>query len=172
MPKLILTEGVRSSLKKPLGTLLQGSDHEIYDELASRISSDKPPRVVFVGDRVSKSALENGVRRDVLIVDNKEKRDQTAPLTALKSRTFRVRNDPGTIGSEAWAALHEAVESGDAVVVVDGEEDLLTLVAITVAPLGSHVVYGQPNEGVVLVRVDAKAKTMARSFMEAMNEIT
>ncbi|HMK82220.1 MAG TPA: DUF359 domain-containing protein, partial [Candidatus Bathyarchaeia archaeon] len=42
--------------------------------------------------------------------------------------------------------------------IVDGEEDLLVLVVIAVAPVGSLVVYGQPNEGIVLVNVTLAKK--------------
>jgi uncharacterized protein (UPF0218 family) len=123
-----------------------------------------------VGDAVSKRAITKGIRRDVMIVDNKEKRTQTKPLDVRTKRTFRVRNDPGTIGSEAWAAVSEAIESGDAIMIVEGEEDLLTLVAMAVAPLGSLVIYGQPGEGLVLVEVDDAAKKKAWCFLEVMTE--
>jgi len=168
LPKLILTEDVRASLKEPLGRLVLGSGPDAYDELAATISSKRPPRVIFVGDSVSKRALNRGIRRDVMIIDNKEKRTQTDPLGSLPSKTFRVRNDPGTIRSEAWAAVEEAIESGDAVMIVEGEEDLLTLVAMTVAPQGSLVIYGQPGEGLVIVEVDETARKKARSFLDDM----
>ena len=126
--------------------------------------------MIFVGDAVSRNAAAKDLRRDVMIIDNKEMRVQTKPLDAAAGRTFRVRNEPGTISPSAWAAVDEAVESGNAVMIVDGEEDLLTLVAMAVAPLGSFVIYGQPSEGVVLVEVDDEARKKAHSFLEAMNE--
>ena len=126
--------------------------------------------MIFVGDAVSRNATARDLRRDVVIIDNKEMRVQTKPLDASTGRTFRVRNEPGTISSNAWAAVDEAVETGNAVVIVDGEEDLLTLVAMAVAPLGSFVIYGQPDEGVVLVEVDDEARKKVHSFLEGMNE--
>jgi len=168
LAKLVLTEELRRSLKDPLGKLLPGSGPEIYEEISTAISVRKPPRVIFVGDAVAKNALKKGIRGDVMIVDNREKRTRTKPFDACATRIFRVRNDPGTIGSEAWAAVEEAVESGDAIMIVDGEEDLLTLVAIAVAPLGSFVMYGQPDEGLVMVEVDDSAKKRACSFLEGM----
>jgi len=168
LAKLVLTEELRRSLKDPLGKLLLGSGPEIYEEISTTISLKKPPRVIFVGDAVAKNALAKGIRRDIMIIDNRERRAQTEPLDVHATRIFRVRNDPGTIGSEAWAAVEEAVESGDAIMIVDGEEDLLTLVAMAVAPLGSFVIYGQPDEGLVLVEVDDSAKKSACSFLESM----
>jgi uncharacterized protein (UPF0218 family) len=170
LPKLVLTEDLRNSLKKPLGKLLQGSGHQVYDQLAETIFMKNPPCVVFVGDSVSQKAHSRAIRRDVMIVDSRERRGKTKPLQVVKTRTFRVRNDPGTISSEAWAAVEEAVESGDAIMIVDGEEDLLTLVAMAVSPLGSFVIYGQPNEGLVIVEVDDAARKMAWCFLEAMTK--
>lgn len=165
-----MPEELRSSLKHPLGKLLPESSSDIDEEIATAISAKKPPRVIFVGDAVSKRAVTKGIRRDVMIVDNKEKRAQTKPLEVRAKRTFRVRNDPGTIGSEAWAAVGEAINSGDAIMIVEGEEDLLTLVAMAVAPLGSLVIYGQPGEGLVLVEVDDAAKKKAWCFLEGMTK--
>jgi uncharacterized protein (UPF0218 family) len=170
LQKLVLTEELRSSLKQPLGRLFPGAGSETYKQISQLIALRKPPRVVFVGDAVSRNATAKGLRRDVMIIDNKEMRVQTKPLEAAVRRTFRVRNEPGTISSNAWAAVDEAVRSGNAVMIVDGEEDLLTLVAMAVAPLGSFVIYGQPGEGVVLVEVDGEARKKAHSFLEGMNE--
>ncbi len=51
---------------------------------------------------------------------------------------------------------------------VDGEEDLATLPAILYAPLGSAVVYGQPNEGSVLVMVTPEKKKQIENLMKQM----
>jgi len=170
LQKLVLTEELRSSLKQPLGRLFPGGGSETYEQINQLIALRKPPRVVFVGDVVSRNAAAKGLRRDVMIIDNKEMRVQTKPLDVAAGRTFRVRNEPSTISSNAWAAVHEAVECGNALMIVDGEEDLLTLVAMAVAPLGSFVIYGQPGQGVVLVQVDDEARKKAHSFLEGMNE--
>jgi hypothetical protein len=170
LARLILTEQLRRSLKQPLGKLFPGSGPEIYEEADKAISMRKPPRVIFVGDAVARNAVTKGIRRDVMIIDNKEKRTQTKPLDAYAKRTFRARNDPGSIGSQAWAAVEEAIESGDAMVIIEGEEDLLTLVAMAVAPLGSFVIYGQPGEGLVIVDVDSSARKSACALLESMTE--
>ena len=171
MTKFVLTEGVRSSLKAPLGTLFRGEGPEIYEEIRRLIALKRPARVVFVGDAVSRRALAVGLRRDVVIIDNKEMRAQTRSFDAPVKRTLCVRNDAGTISLGAWGAVEDAIESADTVVVVDGEEDLLTLVAMAVAPLGSFVVYGQPGEGLVLVEVDEEARKKVSSYLGAMTKI-
>jgi hypothetical protein len=52
---------------------------------------------------------------------------------------------------------------------VDGEEDLATLPAILATPVGGSVVYGQPDEGMVLVAVTPAARREARSLLGRMD---
>jgi hypothetical protein len=52
--------------------------------------------------------------------------------------------------------------------VVEGEEDLLTLVAVVEAPENSLVVYGQPREGLVVVKVDEKIKKRVKEIVDSM----
>ena len=68
---------------------------------------------------------------------------------------MKLVNSPGTISAASWEVIAEALRIGNSAVVVEGEEDLLVLVAVSVAPFLSLVVYGQPNVGIVLVRVSA-----------------
>ena len=53
---------------------------------------------------------------------------------------------------------------------VDGEEDLLALPAVLSSPEKSIVVYGQPGEGIVLVRVSAQSKKQVSKFVEQMQK--
>ena len=56
-----------------------------------------------------------------------------------------------------------------AMVLIDGEEDLLTIPAVIEAPLGAVVFYGQPLEGVVAVEVDERSKANARQILRLMS---
>lgn len=163
-----MTEELRDSLKKPLGRLLRGNGSEVYGELTGEILRSNPPRVILVGDAVSRNATTHRVRSDLMIIDNREMRDPTEAFRKKAKRTFLVRNDAGTISADAWVGVEEAVQHGDAIMIVDGEEDLLTLVAIMVAPLGSIVAYGQPNEGLVVVQVDDQTKERVSCLLDAM----
>jgi uncharacterized protein (UPF0218 family) len=60
-------------------------------------------------------------------------------------------------------------ESGTTLIVVNGEEDLATLPAVLAVPDGASVVYGQPDEGMVLVTADNAAKARARQLIEGMD---
>ena len=124
--------------------------------------------MILVGDTISRNALSAGITADVLILDNKEMRGGAVEFTHGKARLFRTVNPQGAIDLLAWEAVAEAVQSGDGAVLVDGEEDLLTLVAVIVAPVGSVVAYGQPAQGIVIVRVTAKKKSEIQAFVDEM----
>jgi uncharacterized protein (UPF0218 family) len=53
-------------------------------------------------------------------------------------------------------------------IVVKGEEDLLTLIAVLYAPENAFVVYGQPYSGIVVVKVSSERKTRVLEFLNAM----
>lgn len=169
MPKLVLTEAQRQLLRKPLGQLVTGTPSECNTTLKRVQETERPRRLILVGDTVSRNAIESGIKPDVIIIDHKEQRGQAVEFTFEKSRIFRTRNEPGTIDLLAWGAITEAIEKGDSAVLVDGEEDLLALVAVIVAPDGSLVVYGQPREGVVLVRASGEKKNEIRKIIDNMN---
>jgi hypothetical protein len=168
MPKLLLTEAQRQLLKKPLGELVTGTPSECSRKIKEVQDAEKPRRLILVGDTVSRNAIQSGIKPDVIIIDHKEKRSEAVEFTYEKTRVFRMRNEAGTIDLLAWSAIAEAIEKGDSAVIVDGEEDLLALVAVAAAPEGSLVVYGQPEEGVVLVRASMEMKNEIRRIVDDM----
>lgn len=170
VPKLLLTDSQRLSLKEPLGDLVTGNESECNRAIKTLQDTEKPSRLILVGDTVSRNAVLYGIRPDVMIIDHLEKRIEVAEFAYERPRIFRTRNDAGTIDLLAWSVVAEAVDKGESIVIVDGEEDLLTLAAVAVAPLGSAVVYGQPGEGVVIVRVSAQKKNEIMSIVDSMQK--
>ena len=80
-----------------------------------------------------------------------------------------VKNPQGTITQEAINAIQEAIQSKKQVnIVVDGEEDLLTLIVVLNAPLNALVIYGQPNKGIVVVKVTPQKKADAEKIWNAV----
>ena len=53
-------------------------------------------------------------------------------------------------------------------ILVDGEEDLLALPAIFLAPINSLVLYGQPNQGFVLVKITDTVRLIAMKILKEM----
>jgi len=82
---------------------------------------------------------------------------------------MRVTNPAGTIMPDAWRVISEAFKSKERVrVEVRGEEDLLALVCIALAPSSAAVLYGLPSQGVVVVRPDEAAKSRALDVLRRM----
>jgi uncharacterized protein (UPF0218 family) len=163
----VFNEELKERVRKPLGRLIHGTPSEtssiLIDELR-KVSG----KIIAVGDRVSRELSALGVRVDVYVVDDRIERQSVEPFTMRGAVELRCENEPGTISEDAYAAIRDAVNMNEPVVVrVRGEEDLLALVAIIEAPIGSLVIYGQPRMGVVLVDVDEKAKQNALSILGA-----
>jgi hypothetical protein len=125
--------------------------------------------LIVVGDVATAELLKAGVRPDVAVIDFLVMRsfvsnDVKKIIDGYNIPIIRVENPAGAISPE----LHHALETAKPPVkiVVRGEEDLATLPAVLTAPIGSLVVYGQPNEGVVLIEVTEEKKREFQSLLE------
>lgn len=163
---------MRMELKKPLGMLIQGTYNETLSQVKSIIDSEKPSAIISVGDAVSKNLVENGVLPKLVIVDNKVMRKKSTPVTVPAEKVITVVNPVGTITEEAVKAVKEAIECCSKVkIVVDGEEDLLTLIAALYAPENSFVIYGQPYQGVVVIKVTKEKRKEVTEILKAMESV-
>jgi uncharacterized protein (UPF0218 family) len=164
-----LPDDLRAKLKQPLGTLVRGSFAETMNKLKDMIQEERPPCIISVGDTVSKNLERNKILPQLSIIDNKSMRRTTRPLPSKADKTLHVRNAKATITDEAIVAIRDSLRGDGRVrIVVDGEEDLLTLVAILYAPDNSFVVYGQPYEGIVVTKATQSKKTEISGILERM----
>ncbi len=168
---LLLTPNLRKRLKAPLGLLIRGSPNQTTERLKKLIKEKKPEKLISIGDKVSETMIGSGISPNILVVDNKVMREPISPIEVEVDKTLQLRNPAGTITDEAWHVIKKAVDDkGRVKVLVDGEEDLLTLVAVTCAPENSIVVYGQPNEGIVVIEVTVDIKKSINRIIEEMEE--
>jgi uncharacterized protein (UPF0218 family) len=166
------TPQLRVKLKQPFGLLIRGTFSETMNQLILMVEREKPPMIVAVGDTVSQNLYKHGVKAQLLITDNKRKRKRSEQAVFPTKRIVRVKNPQGTITEEAIAAVQDALKSGEQVhIVVNGEEDLLALVAVWHAQDGSLVVYGQPGEGIVVVKVTPEKKAEALEIWKVMETV-
>ena len=61
--------------------------------------------------------------------------------------------------------MREAFEK-ESLIFVNGEEDLLTYPAVLIAENNSAIIYGQPDQGKVIVKVDEDKKEKLRKKSE------
>ncbi|MEF8840091.1 MAG: GTP-dependent dephospho-CoA kinase family protein [Haloarculaceae archaeon] len=166
---LSLPRALRAELKEPLGP--------VYTDAAELLADAGDP-VVTVGDVVTYHLLRADRRPDVALVDGKTKREAVEDdvWTAIDGfdRRIEVPNPAATLSASLLAELRAALDRADAgtgttVVVVDGEEDLAALPAVLAAPDGASVVYGQPDEGMVLAGATPERRAVAQDLLERMN---
>ena len=172
MRHLLLPDELRSLLKEPLGRLYKGKGLECVKAMEKELLSAR--KVVAIGDMTAFYLLKASIVPDLLVVDNKTKRKPVSHhviemLDHESYKTVRVNNPAATLSKELINLISESMHSVEHVkIVVEGEEDLATLPAILYAPQGSVVVYGQPNEGSVLVDVTPEMKLHIEEFMKRM----
>ena len=141
-------------------------------KLKQLIKEKQPFKIISVGDVVSKNMNEHHIPIHIIIVDNKVMRETIKPIKVKAEKTLHIKNPAGTLTPETWTTIQEALKQNQPTrILVDGEEDLLTLVAVQEAPENTLVVYGQPNQGVVAVKVTMKMKQKVQSIINAMQPV-
>lgn len=167
-----LTTLQRRELKFPLGLLIEGSFDETIKKLKKLIEKEKPSMIISVGDAVSESLIKKDVFPNVFIVDNKVMRKPITSFSAEVEETVYVNNPPGTLTEEALREIRRVLKEKKqrVKIIVYGEEDLLTLPAVLYAPENSLVVYGQPQRGIVAVKVTKQEKERVCQVIEGMEQ--
>lgn len=177
-----LTDDLRSILGMPIGKLIMDSQQmgeavEIFLNRYLEFGRFKPSEirkkrlVVGVGDAVVKNLIDHGYEPDMSIIDlhiqRKRVHTHFKELGLKPDHVYKVANQAGTLNFEAMTIIETIVRENlyPTVVEIDGEDDLLALAAIFVAPLETYVVYGQPNEGLVMVEVTEKIKYKVRNWL-------
>lgn len=165
----ILTPELRIKLKEPFGNLIQGTPIETMGRMKELVEQEKPTKIISVGDIVSRNLHKHNINPQLTIIDNVSLRKQIMPQEIILEKTAYVNNPAGTITMEAISAIKQALEKNEHThIVVNGEEDLLTLIGVVYAPEDAFVVYGQPHSGIVVVKVTSEKKARAQEFLNAM----
>ena len=127
--------------------------------------------LITVGDRTTENMLQLGLKPQIQIIDGLEKRNQrTVPADDTISTNLSSRNPPGEITEESMQIIQKAFSCESPVrITVDGEEDLLVIPACIFAPENSVVMYGQPNEGLVIVTITPEIRAKVQKILDAMN---
>ena len=168
------------------GVTLGGVLDLVSTQITVRCLPDKIPEfieldssIIAVGDVCSTELLASGFRPWIIIHDNQTKRsssegksdDRWAHLNDFGEKSIKIRNPSGAITRALWKAIQDALQNAATTrITVQGEEDLATLPCILMAPIGTIIVYGQPDRGMVLVVVTEEEKSKSMAILEAMTE--
>ena len=161
-----LPEELRTRLAAPLGTVYSAEEAKGQDfERLVRSA----PIAITVGDRVTDTLGAMGRTPDVQVVDGLERRVVRAVPTVSYARLIKVKNPAGMLTENAIAGMKEAFLGKKPVrVQVEGEEDLMAMLAIAMSPVSGVVFYGQPGVGIVAVKANAVAKSRNRKILAQM----
>ena len=155
-------------LKQPFGALIPDKD-VTREKIASMLEGAK--QVITVGDATTDRLVSFGIIPDVAVIDGKERRSKRNTLSDYSAKELRCINPAGMISKEAMEVLRDSINAPPpARVFIDGEEDLLALPLFAMAPEGSVVLYGQPLEGMVVVKVTLAKQKQAHELMDRIIE--
>lgn len=154
---LILPLEHRGRFKEPFGILFPGIK-EALPEITGR-------KIYSVGDVVTHNLIKAGIVPDIAVIDGNTMRQPCNCMQPVLSPRIDVKNPAGTITDELIEALKVSVSVNPVLVFVDGEEDLAVIPLVISAPDGSVILYGQPDEGVVVLVVDASARVKAEELL-------
>ena len=161
-----LPENLRETLRKPLGELLK--DSEITKD-TTRKKIGQNAFLITVGDATTEKMIKFGIIPSLQIVDSLEKRQQRGLPEGVVKTSLSCSNPPSEITDDSINVIKQAFVMDKPVrIIVKGEEDLLVLPVVLFAPEKSVVIYGQPNEGLVIVKVNEEIRNKAKSIMNAM----
>ncbi len=162
-----LPENLRDKLKQPLGFLVK--DKETTRENLLRLIPQNA-FLITVGDATTEKMIKYDMVPSLQIVDYLEKRNKRQLPKGEVTTLLQCENPPAQITNQAIDVIKNAFQKNPPVrIVVDGEEDLLVLPVVKYAPENSIVLYGQPNEGLVIVTVDMETRKRAESVLSQMS---
>ncbi|RNJ76800.1 MAG: DUF359 domain-containing protein [Nitrosopumilus sp. D6] len=159
------SDSLRDQLKTPLGELLPDSEAD-RNAIQRRISGSY---VITVGDRTTEKMISLGMVPSLQIVDGVEQRKKREPPELGDATEIRVENPPGEITQQSIDAIRAALGAKPPVrLLVSGEEDLLVIPACMYAPEGAVILYGQPGEGLVIVRLTCQVRNKTATMLDSM----
>lgn len=159
-----LPAALRERLKTPLGVLLRDATKE---NILRHIPNDSV--VITVGDATTEKMFRFNLIPSLSIVDGLEKRQKRMPPSGDVAKLF-CDNPAGEITSQSIDTIKGALKSKSPVqIVVNGEEDLLVIPVCIHAPQNAVVLYGQPNEGLVIVKITQEIRNKTQELLNLMD---
>lgn len=168
---LKLPKHLRQELKKPLGQLHE-SVFSIKESLQKQLKEKK--LIISIGDVTSMKLFENDIQPQICIVDNLTKRKPIEHNLDHTENIKYVDNPAGVLTEEfielCIKSINEASNDNPLIIQVNGEEDLAVLPCVINSPKDAFILYGQPNEGVVLVKTEEAYQKALNYYKQLIKE--
>jgi len=153
-------------MKTPLGILLPESQAD-KSNIEKYLTKDS--YVITVGDRTTEKMISFDLVPSLQIIDGLEKREKREPPKLSNATELTVDNPAAEITPQSVAMIKKAFTlQGPVRLFVNGEEDLLVLPACIHAPENAVVLYGQPNQGLVIVRITPEIRNKVQRLLDLM----
>ena len=164
-------------LKKPFGSLIK-QENISKENIFYFIKDSK--MIITVGDATTEKILSFDLMPNLAIIDGIERRIKKSELEMANLKNtfltknhiynqYQCKNTKGTISKEAYLTIKKILfEEEQAIMFIDGEEDLLALPVFALAPLDSIVFYGQPLEGIVMVKISDEIKNKSSNLIKSI----
>ena len=158
-----IPENIKKELKRPLGEL-----HIDFRKIRKLSAS---MRIISIGDVCTLGLLAMGIKPHLAVFDHKYMRNELERgFVSILERSYpnpiKMPNPPGTLSEEIIEQAKSLIEKGGGLQ-IDGEEDLTALAFILKGGKNDLIIYGQPNEGMVVVVPDEKVKKKIERWLAA-----
>ena len=161
-----LPDSLRDQMKIPLGILLPES-HTQKSEIQKHLTDNS--YIITVGDRTTEKMIDFGLIPSLQIIDGQEKREKREPPNLENATELMVDNPAAEITLQSVDVIKKAFTMKSPVrIFVNGEEDLLVLPVCIHAPENAVVMYGQPHEGLVIVKITAEIRNKVQTLLDLM----
>lgn len=171
-----LTKKLRKRLAKPFGMVFK--EPEAARNVHKYLKKNRTALLIAVGDMTSENLIDYGRFPHICFIDGKTKRGPyTASWDWSGVLNHRIKSPAGELSKEVcgvidriikFRRLSSACRMNRSIVFVEGEEDLLVIPCVKYAPIGSVIVYGQPDVGIVLIEVNEKVKAKVEEILSEM----
>ena len=161
-----LPDSLREQMKIPLGILLPESQTQ-KDEIQKYLSENS--YIITVGDRTTEKMIDFDLIPSLQIIDGQEKREKRIPPKLENETELTVDNPAAEITPQSISIIKKAFTMQSPVrILVNGEEDLLVLPVCIHAPDNAVVMYGQPHEGLVIVKITTEIRNKVQTLLDLM----
>ena len=153
-------------MKIPLGILLPENQAD-KSNIKKYLSENS--YIITVGDRTTEKMIDFDLIPSLQIIDGQEKREKREPPKLEHATELTVDNPAAEITSESIKIIKNAFTLQSPVrLFVNGEEDLLVLPVCIHAPENAVVLYGQPNQGLVIVQITQEIRNKVQTLLDLM----
>ena len=175
-----MTPEVESQLKEPFGELIEGPEEDITIAASEAISIiEESTRfsgpLIAVGDVTVLAFQMSGRPPDIAIVDGQTKREEWEGSNEIDFNLYdnllECISPAGSLSRSLLKSCESSMKSWteneeSSIIRVIGEEDLSPLLLHPIAPIGSVVLYGQPERGLVIRWCNEESKISCRNLLK------